>query len=53
VALVDFTDTGGVRHTKSSQLTLPISTPEQRAYLASLVRYGIVTEIGPVDGDAT
>jgi hypothetical protein len=53
MALVDFTDSGGARHTKSTQLTLPIATPEQRAYLASLVRYGIVTEVGPVDGAAT
>jgi hypothetical protein len=51
--LVDFTDTTGQRHTKGSQLTLPNDTPEQRAYAASLIRYGIVTTTRPANGATT
>jgi hypothetical protein len=46
-ALVNFTDMYGQMHTKGAQLTLPNKTPEQQAYLNSLIRYGIVTTTPP------
>jgi hypothetical protein len=51
--LVDFTGPSGQRYTKGSQLTLPNDTPEQQAYVSSLIRYGIVTTAKPATGATT
>jgi hypothetical protein len=52
-ALVDFMDMYGQRHTKLSQFGLPNKTPEQQAYLNSLIYYGIVTATKPASLGAT
>lgn len=51
--LVDFVGPDGQRYSKGSQIKLAYDTPDQKAFVDSLVRYGIVTANKPSTGAAS